>query len=143
MKKSIAIIVLIVALAFTSLAGCRQADHVSYNVSKEADNFNVLRRLIVINNRTDTVLYELVGAFSLQGSRDTGEISVVVETGFDTYQKHYVGLSDETTYIVEDVSPKTEVNKYKYELTLYPESIVPITFETKDKDFFDIQRGEE
>ena len=44
---------------------CTQAERVSTNVSKEADNFNVCRRITVINSRTDTVIYELEGVFSL------------------------------------------------------------------------------
>lgn len=139
MKKAITI--LIATFLILALAGCqREATKVSHNVSKEADNFNVVRRLIVTNNRTDKVLYEVVGTFSLQGSRSTGELTIVMETGPSTYQKHFIGLSDETTYIVEDISPKTEVNKYKYELTLLPESIIPLTFEIGDKDYFDIER---
>lgn len=54
MKKIIAIIICVVLVM--GLCGCRQADKVSYNVSKEADAFNVVRRLTVLNTRTDTVM---------------------------------------------------------------------------------------
>ena len=65
MKKRMVSVLLVVAMVFT-LAGCTEADRVSENVSQEADNFNVLRRLAVINSRTDKVEFELIGAFSLR-----------------------------------------------------------------------------
>ena len=40
------------------LASCTEADQVSHNISKEADNFNVVRRVAVINTRTDKVEFE-------------------------------------------------------------------------------------
>lgn len=64
MKKRMMAVLLVVAMVFT-LAGCTEADRVSENVSQEADNFNVLRRLAGINSRTDKVEFELIGAFSL------------------------------------------------------------------------------
>ncbi len=67
MKKRILLIVLTV-LVFVGTAlitvGCTEATQVSYNVSQEADNFNVIRRLTVINTRTDKPAFELVAAFS-------------------------------------------------------------------------------
>ena len=43
------IIVILLMAGILMLSGCRQADRVSWNVSKEADSFNVVRRLTVIN----------------------------------------------------------------------------------------------
>ena len=40
MKKRFMSLFLAVAMA-VSLAGCRESDHVAYNISKEADSFNV------------------------------------------------------------------------------------------------------
>ena len=54
MKKRAAIILMFIAALACMLCGCqRQSDRVAYNISKEADNFNVTRRLEVINARTD------------------------------------------------------------------------------------------
>ena len=63
--KKLTVLILSVLLALT-LAGCREAERVSYNVSKEADNFNVCRQITVINIRDDKVLYTLEGFFSIQ-----------------------------------------------------------------------------
>ena len=123
MKRFISIILMVVTL-FT-LTGCREAERVSYNVSKEADNFNVIRRLAVINSRTDKIEFELIGNFSLQ-DESSNEISVICQTGENEFKKHIVGLNDETMYVIEDIGG-ANVNKYKYEVNYLPEMVQPIT----------------
>jgi len=128
MKKFL--ILLIAAILLVALTSCaRQADRVSHNVSQEADNFNVIRRLTVLNARTDKALFELTAAFSftLEGNR----IIAICETGPGQYKKHSVGLNDWTLWVIEDVSGAS-VNKYHYEVNFLPEMIIPITFTGRD-----------
>ena len=67
-KKVITIMMCFVALS-CMLCGCqRQSDRVAYNISKEADNFNVTRRLAVINARTDNPVFELIGNFAISNN---------------------------------------------------------------------------
>ena len=112
-----------------AMTGCTEVDRVSENISQEADNFNVIRRLVVINARTDKPLFELVGAFSFELSDN--RIIAVVETGPGEYKKHSVGLTDWTLWSVEDLSG-ANVDKYHYEVNFLPEMIVPITFTSED-----------
>ena len=128
MKRIIAIILLIV-LAI-SVVGCSQADRASYNISKEADNFNVTRRLAVINARTDKPVFELIGNFSLSNN-STNELEVTVEVERGVYKKHFVYLNEWTIYVVEDVSG-AYVSPYHYEVNFLPEMIVPVTFTMND-----------
>ena len=58
--KRIAALMAIVILVCFAATGCTEADQVSANISQEADNFNVTRKLTVLNARTDTILLELV-----------------------------------------------------------------------------------
>ena len=131
MKKLIASILLI-AMMTTLLTGCSmtQANKVSYNVSQQADNFNVTRRLAVINARSDEPVFELIGNFALSNSA-YNELEVIVETAPSVYKKHYVYLNDWTIYVVEDVSG-AYVDPYHYEVNFLPEMIVPITFISED-----------
>ncbi len=124
MKKKMIATVLCLCLATGILTGCREASKVSYNVSQEADNFNVLRRLAVINSRTDKVEFELIGAFSLEVDNGDNQIEVVAEMEDGSYKKHIIGLNENTMYVIEDLGG-AEVNKYKYEVNYIPESIVP------------------
>ena len=132
-KKAIIItLFLLLCLGITAVTtACTEADNVSYNVSKEADNFNVIRRLAVINTRTDKPEFELVAAFSLKYDESDNQIEITCETGKNEYKKHIIGLNRETMYVVEDISG-ANVDKYRYEINYLPEQIIPITFTHKD-----------
>lgn len=113
------------------LSGCTEASKVSHNIKNEADNFNIVRRLSVINTRTDKPLFELVGAFSYSVDEEKGRIEVIVEVEDGTYKKHFVGLGDDVMYVIEDLEGKN-VNKYKYSLNFQPEAILPLEITETD-----------
>ena len=54
MKKRIIAAVTAVCMMAASMTGCTEAERATHNVQKEADYFNVERRLSVINARTET-----------------------------------------------------------------------------------------
>lgn len=125
MKKRILLTILALMMVVV-LSGCMtEAEKVSHNVSKEADNFNVTRRVTVFNIRSDKVLLEIIGNLSVQSS--SGDIDIIVETSPGNYKKHFVRLNSWTAYVVEDVSGAF-VDKYHYEVNFLPEMLVPITF---------------
>lgn len=126
-KKIIATIIIVGML----LMGCTEADKVSSNVSQEADNFNVIRRLTVLNARSDKPMFELIGAFSITVDSADNQLEVICETGKNEYKKHFIALNEWTMYVVEDVSG-AEVDKYRYEVNFLPESIVPVTITSND-----------
>ena len=113
-----------------TLTGCNQSYRVSKNISQEANNFNVVRRITVINARTDTVLLQLTGTFSLRNNSDN-ELEVICELEDGKYQKHYVYLNEYTLYVVEDLSG-SNVSKYSYELNFLPEMIPGVKITSKD-----------
>lgn len=121
----------VVCLVFVALAtSCRQADKVSRNLSQEADNFNVLRQLTVINVRTDKIQFQMTGNFSIKNEGNS-ELSVIGENVDGTYYKHFVYLTDWVIYVVEDLG-KTVVNKYKYEINFNPDMLIPAEIVTID-----------
>ena len=127
MKKAIAIIFLGMVLS-----GCTQAEKVSHNVSKEADNFNVLRRLAVINTMTGEPLFEMIGLLSIDVNETENKLSVIVEVEDGVYKKHIIGLNSATTmFVVEDISG-ANVSKYKYEINYMPKSIIPYKITVSD-----------
>lgn len=134
MKKLVVVFSVLVFALFIaiSLTGCREADRVSYNVSKEADNFNVLRRLAVINTVNGDPVFEMIGRFSIEVDVSDDQLEVVVEVGEGKYKKHIVGLNQATTmYVVEDIDG-ADVNKYKYEINYLPKAIQPFTITSND-----------
>ena len=56
--------------------------------------------------------------------------SNINETLKDKYQKHFLYLSEETTYVVEQLE-YSEVSKYDYEIVFKPQSIIPVKIETQ------------
>lgn len=127
MKKKALAVLTAATLMAASLTGCAEAYKVSENISQEADNFNVTRKLTVVNARTDTVLLELTGTFALKNNTDN-ELEVIIETAEGKYQKDLVYLNDYTMYVVEDISGAS-VDKYHYEINFLPEWGVKVTHE--------------
>ena len=125
MKRKIAALLVLTAVSCFAMTGCTEADQVSTNISKEADNFNVTRKLTVLNARTDTILLELTGTFALKNNSDN-ELEVIIETAEGKYQKDYVFLNNYTMYVVEDISG-AEVDKYHYETNFLPEFGLKVT----------------
>ena len=126
MKARITAIILIAALTLT---GCSQADRASRNVSVEADNFRVIRRLAVINTVTDQPIMEMVGNFSIKADATDSQLEITAKEEDGTFRKHFVGISPTVTYVVEDISG-ADVSAYRYQISYLPEAIIPI--ELKD-----------
>lgn len=122
MKKILCVI--LVVLMVCGLVGCQEADKVSENIGKEADNFNVTRRITVFNIRTDTVLLQMTGKMSLKNNSNN-ELVVLVEVEKGTYQKHFIYLNEYTMYTVEDLNG-TKVSPYAYELEFLPQALLPV-----------------
>lgn len=129
MKKKI-ILLIIPILLLTGCAFNRDADVASYNVSEEADNFKTKRRIVFINLRTDSYLFEIIGNCSIKTDNTDEQLEVICKVGEDKYQKHFLKMTTEVTYTVEQLD-YSEVSKYDYKITFKPESIVPIDIEPK------------
>ena len=128
MKKSkyLAAILIFVVLACL-LAACRESDRVAYNVSQQADNFNITRRLVAINTRTDKPVLEVIGNFAIKNNTS----NELVEVGHERYKKHYVYLNEWITYTVEDLSG-VFADPYHYEVNFLPQMIQPFTLVSDD-----------
>ena len=129
MKKKLFIAAVIGAAA---LAGCdTEANRVSYNLSQEADNFNDIRQITVINCLQGDVLFQMTGKMSITADAADNQLEIIVEDENGEYKKHFIGLSDNVTYVVEDVTAG-DVEKYKYTLNFNPEMWLPYEVETID-----------
>lgn len=131
MKKYLCVLLVFVLLI--SGAGCeRQADKVSYNLSKEADNFNIVRRITVINCIQGDVLFQITGRISIKVDSQDKQLELTVEDN-GAYQKHFIGLSDNVTYVVEDLNiGANDVSQYHYTINFNPKMWVPVDFEDID-----------
>ena len=119
--KKIVAALLATAAVMTMTACSDDAEVASENLSKAADNFEVQRRIVFFNGITDTYLLEIVGLCSITDEGHQLEVTCKVEDG---YKKHFLGLSDNVSYFVEQVESKRVSDTY-YRVTFKPQTIVP------------------
>lgn len=133
MKKRIFATILAISMIAIALTGCEtQAQRVSYNLSQQADNFNIVRQLTVINCIEGDVLFQMTGKMSITADSTDSQLEIIVENN-GTYVKHFVGLSDNVTYVVEDLNlGDNAVSNYKYTLNFNPNMWIPYNVETID-----------
>ena len=121
-RKLIATIVAML-LAAVSLAACaNDSETVSHNLSQDADNFKVHRRVVFFNGITDKYLLSIEGYCSI--TDEGNQLEVTCKVGESTYKKHFLGLSDNVSYFVEQLEP-IESDPYHYKVVFKPETSVP------------------
>lgn len=123
------IICVILILSMCIFTGCSQADRVSYNLSKEADNFNEIRRLTFINCISGETLFEITGKMSINVDEVESQLEIVAEDGEGDYQKHFVALNPVMTYVCEDISAK-DVSNTKFTINFNPDMAMPVDITT-------------
>lgn len=127
MKKIL--IALFAVFAFVGLTACSsEADTVSHNLSKEADDFKIKRRIVFYNGITDTYILVIEGRCSVGNNDKKGRTSVTckISKGNKTssYKKHYLKTSDNVTWFAEQLEGAS-VSAYHYQVDFKPQSIVP------------------
>lgn len=116
---------LIASAAALIAAGCSSdADVASHNLSKAADQFEVPRRIVFYNGITGGYMLTIEGLCSLGNHDSAGRLSVTCKTGPGAYKKHFLGLSDNVTFFVEQVEPVT-ASPYRYRVVFKPDVLVP------------------
>lgn len=81
------VLILLITLMF--LTGCRAADRAAYNISRQADEFNIYRRVVFYNGITDTYILEMKGYCSINVNNSDKDLEVTCEVGKEKYQKHF------------------------------------------------------
>jgi len=120
MKKLSAIV-----LALGFLTGCASdADLASQNLSRAADQFEVTRRVVFYNGITGEYMLTIEGLCSLGNNDSARSVSVTCKVGPSSYKKHFLGLSDNMTFMVEQLEPVT-ASPYRYRVIFKPISILP------------------
>ena len=123
---------IILVLMMCVLTGCSEAERASYNLSLQADNFNVIRQLTVINCIEGDVIFQMTGKLSIEADEVDKQLEITVEDN-GTYVKHFIGLSDNVTYVIEDLNlGANDVSQYRYTINFNPKMWLPVNVETID-----------
>lgn len=109
-------------------SGCTEsdADVASRNLSKAAEQFEVVRRIVFFNGITDKYLLEIQGYCSVETGESllSGSLEVTCKVGDNQFKKHFLGLSDNVSFFVEQVEGKN-VSTNHYRVIFKPEVIIP------------------
>lgn len=124
--KVIAVGLAVLAGAATFSSCSSDADTASYNLSKAAEQFEVNRRIVFFNGITDKYLLEIQGLCSVESSESAlgGSLEVTCKVGPSEFKKHFLGLSDNVSYLVEQIDGAT-VSAYHYKVIFKPDLIIP------------------
>ncbi len=113
----------VILISIFVLASCQDdARIVSSNLSKAAANFEIDRRVVFFNGITDKYLLTIEGKCDIVN--DGRNLKVTCKTDSSTFVKHYLGLSDNVSYFVEQINAKN-ASRYNYRVTFKPEAIKP------------------
>ena len=117
--------ILTAAVLAAILSGCSSdADVASRNLSQAADNFEVSRRVIFYNGVTGEYMLSIEGLCSKGNGDSRSQLTITCKTGPGEYKKHFLGLSDNVTYFIEQVEPKP-AGVAHYVVNFKPSAILP------------------
>lgn len=115
---------MLMALLALGLGGCSDADVASNNLKTAADNFELNRRVVFYNGITNDYILSIEGLCSKGNNDNEDKLTVTCKTGPNEFKKHFLGLSDNVTYFIEqlDAAP---VDVYHYKVVFKPSVIMP------------------
>lgn len=123
MTRTRTALALTAVLALPLLAACQSdADKVSKNISTQAEQFGVQRRIVGVNGVTDKVEFLVEGRCSIE--TPAGRLEVTCKQGPNDYRKHVIGLSDNVFFISTQLEG-IDASVYRTKIVLKPENIVP------------------
>jgi hypothetical protein len=121
--KRIVSVVALVAVA-AGLGACTDAEIASQNLSKAADYFEINRRIIFYNGITDQYMLTIEGRCSIKKDNMDSQLEVTCKSSPTEYKKHFLGISDNVTYFVEQME-NADVSVYQYRVVFKPVAIIP------------------
>lgn len=105
------------------LVGCStDADVASRNLSQAADNFEIDRKVVFYNGITDEYLLVIEGKCSLDPKDKQLQVTCKLPDG--QYKKHFLGLSDNVTYVAEQLEG-AEASDSQYRVIFKPSTVMP------------------
>lgn len=120
MKKFLAL----AAIPLAIVACGTDADVASQNLSKAADQFEIVRKITFLNGITDSSPMEIQGRCSINADGVDQQLEVTCKTDDDQFVKHFLGLSDNMTYVVEQLEPAA-ASTARYRFIVKPSVLVP------------------
>lgn len=122
MKKPLLIAAALVAAALT-LTGCESAAKTaSKNVSTEADNFSVQRKITGLNTRTGEFAFYAEGRCSVE--RENGDLVAICKHSENEYRKHILMQATDIFVSITQMAA-IDVSEYHTKVIIKPQGIIP------------------
>ena len=86
--------------------------------------FEVNRRVVFYNGITGEYMLAVEGLCALGNSDKSREVTITCKVAEGAYKKHFLGLSDNVTYVVEQLEPSKQ-SAFHYRVVFKPQSIIP------------------
>jgi hypothetical protein len=125
------VLLLVVFITVLSMSACgnpfeSSADRVADNLSKQAEEFRVLRNIKLTNGITDTLLFEGIGFCSVETAQSAaaGMLEVTCKTGEDSFTKDFFFLSDNINVAVVQLEGY-DVPQYHKQFIFAAEALIP------------------
>ena len=83
-----------------------------------------MRRVVFVNGITDKYLLSIEGLCLITKDNEDQQLEVTRKTGEGEFKKHYLGISDNATYFVEQMDASS-VDTFHYKVAFRPETILP------------------
>jgi hypothetical protein len=116
--------IIVLGLFILLLGGCSDADVASRNISKAADSFEINRRIVFYNGITGEYILTIEGLCSQDNYTQENSVGITCRTGVNEYKRHFLGLSDNVTYFIEQVD-SANADIYHYRVIFKPSVIIP------------------
>lgn len=113
------ILLIIILIVIIVLSGCTNARAVSDTMAREEETFNIYNRIIFYNDTTSNYFLQIEGFCYVDEKDSNEEVSIVCRVGQEEYKKHRIGLSENVTYIVEQIDPQVS-EQYRYFVIFEP-----------------------
>ena len=121
MKKvfSFMLLGIIALIGVFTLSSCFEPaeSNVQHNLLQDTGNFKTYRKITVINTRRSEVLMEFEGYLTSKLDSE-GDVNIIIKTGENSYQLHYVRLSQDISYLSEQLD-YTYTDPYHWKISIY------------------------
>ncbi len=116
-------IMMLALVGLLMLTGCEDdAKIASRNLSKAADNFEIVRNIVFYNTWTDTEVAVVVGRCSIEVY--TAKLAVICKEGPGKFVKHYLGRSANLSFFAVQIEA-ADVSTMHTRITWKPQTFVP------------------
>lgn len=124
MKRKAMALLMAAGLGLGMSACSSDADVASHNLSKDADDFKIPRRVVLYNGITDTYTLAVVGKCSLGNEDSADQSSVTCKMDDGKFVKHIFRLGDNMTVFAQQLTT-AEVSTSRYKVYFKPSQTIP------------------